>query len=127
MFFVKVEILSNGRLIVDGGNRTGDGGGSGGKSGGETGGAGGIIQIISPMGNLSSDSLSLAHGTSRKTGQCGGEGTKSHGYYHLQGMSIQWSVIRLDNFLISTSTAVPTISEPGYFHINTEGDTVIWI
>ena len=111
-----MEILDNGRLIVDGGNGTTSG------QKGQGGGAGGIIQIISPVGKLIADSLSLGHGT--KTGVCPSQNSEAHGYYCLQGMSKPWSLIRLDNFLVS-SRAVPSISEPGYFHTNIEGDTVI--
>ena len=111
-----MEILDNGKMIVDGGS------GKGSRLGGQGGGAGGIIQIISPVGKLSAESLSLGHGTN--IGSCGPQMPESHGYYCLQGMSIQWSLIRLDNFMVS-SRAVPSISEPGYFHTHIEGDTVI--
>ena len=109
-----MEILDNGRLIVDGGNGT---------AGGQRrqgGGAGGIIQIISPVGKLATDSLSLGHGT--RTGKgCVNQESEAHGYYCLQGISILWSLMRLDNFLVSSRA----ISEPGYFQTNIEGDTVI--
>ena len=87
-----MEILDNGRLIVNGGNGTGSVGGR------EGGGAGGIIQIISPVGNLTADSLSLGHGIRRRGGMCIQQGTEAHGYYCLQGMSIQRSLMRLDIF-----------------------------
>ena len=109
-----MEILDNGRLIVDGGNGTAS------RHGEQGGGAGGIIQIISPVGKLAADSLSLGHGT--KAGEsCVNQESEAHGYYCLQGMSILWSLMRLDNFLVSSRA----ISEPGYFHTNIEGDTVI--
>ena len=104
-----MEILDNGRLIVNGGNGIGSG------RGGEGGGAGGIIQIISPVGKLTADSLSLGRGTDRDGGACTNQGTEAHGYYCLQGMSIQRSLMRLDIFLVR-SRAVPSISELGYFH-----------
>ena len=110
-----MEILGNGRLIVDGGKGT-----KGTATGGEGGGAGGIIQIISSVGNLSADSLSLGQGTSSNKGNCEKDFTNAHGYYYLQGMSIQRSATRLDYFLISSS-AVPSISEPGYFHTHIGG------
>ena len=82
--FAKVVILSNGSLIVDGGNgienplqndsRTNFGGG-----------AGGVIQIISAMGNLSAHSLSLRRGSNTRD-ECGNEGNKANGFYYLQGM-----------------------------------------
>ena len=107
-----MEILRNGRLIVNGGNGT-----KGSEKGGQGGGAGGIIQIISQVGKLTADSLSLGHGTSTSDiGICKQTtSTQAHGYYCLQGMSIQRSLMRLDNFLVSSS-AVPSISDPGYFH-----------
>ena len=77
-----MEILDNGRLIVDGGD---------GKKTYANGGAGGIIQIISPVGNLSAGSLSLGHGKRTPIGAwfCRPGPTKAHmhGYYYLQGMS----------------------------------------
>ena len=60
-----MEILDNGRLIVEGGD-----GNKGGHYGVQGGGAGGIIQIISPVGNLSTGSLYLGHGTSAIVGLC---------------------------------------------------------
>ena len=80
-----MEILDNGRLIVQGGD-----GNKGAADGGEGGGAGGIIQIISPEGNLSADSLSLGHGTSNNNPNCNQRQAKIdyHGYYYLQGISI---------------------------------------
>ena len=113
-----MEILDNGRLIVDGGNGIGSGNG-----GGEGGGAGGIIQIISPVGKLIADSLSLRRGIRRSGGSCIQQGNEAHGYYCLQGMSIQWSLMRLNNFLVS-SRAVPSISQPGYFHTHIKDDKV---
>ena len=97
-----MEILNNGRLIVDGGNATKDTS----KGGLVGGGAGGIIQIISPVGNLTTGSLSLREGT-RIGHSCKGK-TEANGYYCLQGMSIQRSFMRLDNFLVS-SRAVPSV------------------
>lgn len=87
-----MEILDSGRLIVDGGDATKRS--TGGSLGG---GAGGIIQIISPVGNLTAGSLSLGHGT-REGGSCK-EPIEAIGYYCLQGMSIQRSFMRVDNFL----------------------------
>ena len=80
--FDKVEIHSNGRLIVDGGNtqpseklRLG-------------GGAGGIIQIIAPKGYLSAGSLSLKHGTgSNKICQPAND-SNAYGYFYLPGKKI---------------------------------------
>lgn len=83
--FAKVEILSNGALIVDGGNgieslsqgipfSTDFGGG-----------AGGVIQIISAMGNLSAHSLSLRRGNNTRE-TCAKGGNEANGYYYLQGM-----------------------------------------
>ena len=105
-----MEILDNGRLTVDGGDGT-----KSSKNKLVGGGAGGIIQIISPVGKITAGSLSLGHGTSPDSRNCGGQTTNAHGYYCLQGMSIQRSFMGLDNFLISSS-AVPSISEPSYFH-----------
>ena len=78
-----MEILGNGRLIVEGGDAN-----EGRDYGLEGGGAGGIIQIISPEGNLSAGSLSLGHGTTRII--CNPRRAKFdyHGYYYLQGISI---------------------------------------
>ena len=113
-----MEILGNGRLIVDGGN------GAKGSSGGEEGGgAGGIIQIISPVGNLSADSLSLRRGTNSGNTQCNDETIEAHGYYYLQGMSIQQES-GVISVLIS-SRPVSIISGRGYFHTHIEGDSVI--
>lgn len=78
-----MEILGNGKLIVEGG----DGKKRGRVEGGEGGGAGGIIQIISPVGKLSADSLSLKRGT-KSGGLCNDKTIEAHGYYYLQGMSI---------------------------------------
>lgn len=103
-----MEILGNGKLIVDGGNKT--------KSEEETlegNGAGGIIQIISPMGKLSAESLSLRQGTGSTAAACPDQSTEAHGYYYLQGKSIQRSLMRSDNFPISSSTVL-SIFEPGY-------------
>ena len=82
--FSKVEILGNGRLIVEGGD-----GNKGTTSAGEGGGAGGIIQIISPVGNLSAGSLYLGLGTSSNNVNCTQEQEKNdhHGFYYLQGIS----------------------------------------
>ena len=79
-----MEILGHGRLIVQGGD-----GNRGIAPGGEGGGAGGIIQIISPVGNLSAGSLSLGHGTSSNDVSCNQEEEKNdhHGFYYLQGIS----------------------------------------
>lgn len=78
-----MEILDNGRLIVQGGD------GNKGAVGGEGGGAGGIIQIISPVGSLSADSLSLGLGTSSNNINCYQDQEKNdhHGFYYLQGIS----------------------------------------
>lgn len=92
-----MEILGNGTLIVDGGSKTNSK-----ESKKQGGGAGGIIQIISPMGNLTADSLSLRPGTS-SAGICGKASTEAHGYYYLQGKSIERSLMRLVNFLIGSS------------------------
>lgn len=106
--FSKVEIVGNGTLIVDGGNekraklKTHQGGG-----------AGGIIQIISPMGNLTANSLSLRPGTSPPAGICKTASTKAHGYYYLQGKSIQRSLMRLVNFLISSSVFLVLAQDGG--------------
>ena len=106
-----MEILDNGRLIVDGGDGT-----KSSKNQLVGGGAGGIIQIISPVGKITADSLSLGHGSSPdESWTCEGQTTNAHGYYCLQGMSIQRSFMGLDDFLVSSS-AVPSISEPSYFH-----------
>ena len=75
-----MEVLGNGRLEVQGGD-----GNKGTANGGEGGGAGGIIQIISPVGNLSTASLSLGHGTSTSF-RCG-QRPDYDGYYYLQGIS----------------------------------------
>ena len=99
--FTKVEILDNGRLIVDGGDATKDISNIAEVGGG----AGGIIQIISPVGNLTPGSLSLGYGT--KIGSCK-DTNEANGYYCLQGMSIQRSFMRFDKFLVS-SRAVPSI------------------
>ena len=115
-----MEILGNGRLIVDGGDGTKHSVVIAARGGG----AGGIIQIISPVGNLSAERLSVGHGTSSDKVACDENPTKANGYYYLQGKSIQWSVMRLDCFLISSS-AVPSISERGYFHTHIESDTMI--
>lgn len=95
-FLTKVEILDNGRLIVDGGD------GNGARSNG--GGAGGIIQIISQVGNLSPGSLSLGHGKHTLGGLplCNQATNEAHGYYYLQGMPIKQLVMRVDNFHISS-------------------------
>ena len=79
-----MEILGNGRLIVQGGD-----GNKGTAPGGEGGGAGGIIQIISPVGNLSAGSLYLGHGTSSNVVMCNQEEEKNdhHGFYYMQGIS----------------------------------------
>ena len=79
-----MEVLGNGRLEVQGGD-----GNKGTTPGGEGGGAGGIIQIISPAGNLSAGSLSLALGTSTNKVTCDQEQEKNdhHGFYYLQGIS----------------------------------------
>ena len=79
-----MEILGNGRLIVQGGD-----GNKGIRSVGEGGGAGGIIQIISPVGNLSAGSLYLGLGTSSNDVLCNQEQEKNdhHGFYYLQGIS----------------------------------------
>ena len=81
-----MEILDNGRLIVE----RGDGNKGITSNGGEGGGAGGIIQIISPAGNLSAGSLSLGHGTSDNKFRCNQHQAKIdyHGYYYLQGISM---------------------------------------
>ena len=80
-----MEILGHGSLIVQGGD-----GNKGSAHGGEGGGAGGIIQIISPVGNLSAGSLSLGHGTTNLERNCAGGQAKIdyHGYYYLQGISM---------------------------------------
>ena len=80
-----MEILGNGRLEVQGGD-----GNKGAADGGEGGGAGGIIQIISPVGNLSAGSLYLGHGTSSNNVNCKQQQEKNdhHGFYYLQGISI---------------------------------------
>lgn len=101
-----MEILGNGRLIVNGGDKT--------KSDPNTKegrGAGGIIQIISPMGNLSAKSLSLRQGIGSVAPVC--DFTEAHGYYYLQGKSIQRSLMRSDNFPITSSTVL-SIFDPGY-------------
>ena len=79
-----MEILGNGRLEVQGGD-----GNKGAADGGEGGGAGGIIQIISPVGNLSAGSLYLGLGTSSNNVNCKQEQEKNdhHGFYYLQGIS----------------------------------------
>ena len=79
-----MEILDNGRLEVQGGDGNG-----GAAIGGEGGGAGGIIQIISPVGNLSAGSLYLGLGTSSNDVNCNQEQEKNdhHGFYYLQGIS----------------------------------------
>lgn len=85
--FAKVEILSNGELIVDGGDGSGVGVGFGG-------GAGGVIQIISAMGNISAHSLSVQGGNDSRIG-CNLEEKKrtaANGYYYLQGMRLKRSV-----------------------------------
>ena len=103
-----MEILGNGRLIVNGGDKTNS------KLNAKEGsGAGGIIQIISPMGNLSAESLSLRQGTGSTAAVCLDQSTEAHGYYYLQGKSIQRSLMRSDNFPISSSTVL-SIFEPGY-------------
>jgi len=81
----QVEVLGNGRLEVQGGD-----GNKGTTNGGEGGGAGGIIQIISPVGNLSAGSLSLALGTSSNDVTCKQEQEKNdhHGFYYLQALNI---------------------------------------
>ena len=70
--------------MVEGGD-----GNKGTANGGEGGGAGGIIQIISPVGNLSARSLFLGHGTSTNDVQCRQKQQKNdhHGFYYLQGIS----------------------------------------
>lgn len=75
-----MEILDNGRLIVQGGDGYEEAIG---------GGAGGIIQIISPEGKLSAGSLSLGHGTSSYDISCNLQKEKNdhHGFYYLQGIS----------------------------------------
>ena len=77
-----MEILANGSLIVQGGDENES-------TSGEGGGAGGIIQIISPVGNLSANSLSLEHGTNNGRFNCEHyeEYFDYHGYYYLQGIS----------------------------------------
>ena len=79
-----MEILGNGRLIVEGGD-----GNKGTIIAREGGGAGGIIQIISPVGNLSAGSLYLGHGTSTSDGLCNHKQEKNdhHGFYYMQGIS----------------------------------------
>lgn len=78
-----MEILGNGRLIVQGGD-----GIEGIANAAEGGGAGGIIQIISPVGSLSAGSLSLGHGTRNNKASCLKETIDANGYYYLQGISI---------------------------------------
>ena len=80
-----MEILSNGTLVVDGGNGVW---GSSGDLGAFGGGTGGVIQIISPMGNLSARSLSLRRGNSTDENRCnlGRELNEANGYYYLKGM-----------------------------------------
>lgn len=80
--FAKVEILSNGALVVDGGDGIENNSGRRTRFGG---GAGGVIQIISAMGNLPAHSLSLRRGHSSKQG-CENKGNEANGYYYLQGM-----------------------------------------
>ncbi|XP_015754902.1 PREDICTED: adhesion G-protein coupled receptor D1-like [Acropora digitifera] len=83
--FAKVEILSNGKLIVDGG----DGKDGSGANFGIGGGAGGVIQIVSAIGNLSAHSLSLGRGSDTR-GHCNqaSETTEANGYYYLQDCNV---------------------------------------
>ena len=80
--FAKVEILNNGELIVDGG----DGKAGSGATTQFGGGAGGVIQIISAMGNLSAHSLSLKGGSGAIGCNIGKKPTAANGYYYVQGM-----------------------------------------
>ncbi|XP_068721983.1 adhesion G protein-coupled receptor L4-like isoform X3 [Montipora capricornis] len=108
----KVEIHSNGRLIVDGGNRQPSahpppflGGG-----------AGGIIQIIAPKGYLSAGSLSLQHGTGSYDECQPLNDTNAYGYFYLPGdnrtgkyKTFPETLINLNgnpSSVISTSSAV---------------------
>ena len=84
-FFTKVEILTNGALVVDGGDGIKRDSKSGIQFGGGT---GGVIQIMSPMGNLSAHSLYLRGGKDTAPIQCNKrrKPTEANGYYYLQGV-----------------------------------------
>ena len=84
-FFTKVEILINGALVVDGGDGIKSDSNAGTELGGGT---GGVIQIISPMGNLSAHSLYLRGGKDTHSSNCNKirKPTEANGYYYLQGV-----------------------------------------
>lgn len=84
LYFLQVELKEQAKLIVDGGN----GKRGSGAAFSLAGGAGGIIQIISAAGHLSSKALSLRRGT--LVGACGV--VREHGYYLIAG-----------NFLLRTT------------------------
>ena len=86
ILFTKVEILSNGTLIVDGGHGKTEGVSSGVKLFG--GGGGGVIQIISSESNISAHSLSVRHGS--PIGRHGRDCDEANGYYYLQGMECNY-------------------------------------
>ncbi|XP_068700700.1 uncharacterized protein [Montipora foliosa] len=79
----KVEIQSNGRLIVDGGNPQPSAAESSLQRVG--GGAGGIIQILAPKGYLSAGSLSLKHGTGSFKECQPTNDSNAYGYFYLPG------------------------------------------
>lgn len=107
-----MEILNNGKLIVDGGDGV-KGAGAKVKVFGR--GTGGVIQIISPVGNLSAHSLSLRPGDDSTPNSCDGDGEpiEANGYHYLRGM-VYNGRFNLDNFL-NSSKLFSGISEPGYF------------
>ena len=89
------------------------------------GGTGGVIQIISPLGNLSAHSLSLRPGKDSDGGKCGGQRQpiEANGYYYLQGM-VYNGRLNLDNLVIS-SKPFSGVLEPGYSYTLIAGDIVI--